>query len=257
MQITTDALVLKEHIVDDESRIVTLLTKNHGVIYAYIKGAKRLRSKLTSPTQLFCYSTFVLFKSKNRYSVNSADVHTMFFELTADIEKFTLVNYLAQLMIELAPEDENTPDYLRLMLNCLHLLKTNKKSVLFIKPLFELRVLVMAGYMPDLTACLHCACFAHKEMYFLPVHGTLVCGGCKQQSTGERMLQIDKGILTAMRHIIYAPFDKLFGFMLPEGALWRLGEVTQEFACTQLGKTFASLEMFCSLFPNGKAIGSN
>ena len=165
MQISTDAIVLKEHLVDQERRVVSLLTRNRGVIQGYIRGAKRLRRAVVSSTQLFCYSHFVLFKNKNRYSVDSADINTLFFEITQDIETFTLAAYLSQLMMELAPVEEDTENYLRLMLNSLHLLKEKKRTVHFIKPVFELRLLSMAGYMPDLVACDCCAAYEGETMY--------------------------------------------------------------------------------------------
>lgn len=247
MQISTDAIVLKEHQVNQESRVVSLLTTDKGVIHAYIRGAKRLRGKLTSSTQLFCYSHFVLFKNKNRYSVDSADINTLFFEITQDIETFTLAAYLSQLMIELAPEEEDTEDYLRLMLNSLYLLQGKKRTVQFIKPVFELRLLSMAGYMPDLVACDSCAAYEADTMFFQPLHGTLRCGICSQDS-GEKGLLLSAGVLSCMRHILYAPLEKLFNFSVSEETLKNLGIITEYYLLTQLGKDFPSLEMYRSLF---------
>ena len=249
MQITTDAIVLKEHPVDEESRIVTLLTKDRGVLYAYIRGAKRLRSKLTTSTQPLCYSHFVLFQNRNRYAVDSADVNASFFDLAADIEKFTLATYLSQLTIEVAPEGEDTADYLRLLLNCLYMLKEDKRGVHFIKPLYELRLLSMAGYMPDLIACRECGAYEKEEMFFLPESGGLCCRDCAGQTGGERLVLLDRSLLFSMRHILYSPMEKLFLFSMSEPGLRRLSKVTETYVKTQLGKTFSALEMFSSLFP--------
>ncbi len=247
MHITTDALVLKEHKIDDESRMVCLLTKDRGIVYAYIRGAKRLRGKLTSSTQLFCYSRFVLFKSRSRYTVDSADINALFFELTQDIETFTLVSYMAQLMAETAPEEEPAEDYLRLMLNCLYLLKEKKRTAAFIKPLFELRLLSMSGYMPDLTACDSCGEYEAEKMFFQPVHGTMICGKCFEAEHEQGSVPLSLGVLSAMRHIIYAPIDRLFSFTISDETLRNLGIISENYLLNQLGKDFKALEMYRSL----------
>ncbi|MEG1869709.1 MAG: DNA repair protein RecO [Oscillospiraceae bacterium] len=252
MQITTDAIVLKEYTLDEESRIVTLLTKDRGIVSAYIRGAKRLRSSLTSSTQLFCYSHFVLFKHKNKYSVNSADVNAEFYEITKELETFTLATYLAQLMTELAPEEENTSEYLRLMLNSLYMLKENKRELLFIKPMFELRLLSMAGYMPDLIACEACGIGSDTdtEMLFLPRQGVLLCSKCAVNNPNEVKFVVSESILSAMRYIIYSPMEKLFNFSLSGEGFKYLNRITETYMLTQISKSFTALEMFRSLIAN-------
>ena len=86
MQITTYGMVLREKTIEDD-RLLTILTKEYGVIFAYARGAKRLRGKLVSSTEQLCYSRFVLFKNKDRYSVDSAEADTIFFGVRQDIEK--------------------------------------------------------------------------------------------------------------------------------------------------------------------------
>jgi DNA repair protein RecO (recombination protein O) len=63
-----------------------------------------------------------------------------------DIEKLSLAAYLCELLAQLATQNENANDFLRLMLNSLYLLEKDKRTVDFIKPLFELRCLSIAGY---------------------------------------------------------------------------------------------------------------
>ena len=71
MQITTTGIVLREREHDDD-RILTILTADRGVITAYARGAKKLRGRLLSGTELLCCSRFVLFQYRDRYQVDSA-----------------------------------------------------------------------------------------------------------------------------------------------------------------------------------------
>ena len=47
---TTDALVIKEMNVGESDRLVTLFTREHGLIRAFAAGAKSIRSKKGAAT---------------------------------------------------------------------------------------------------------------------------------------------------------------------------------------------------------------
>ena len=121
MQITTMGVILREHDRDDD-RVLTILTEDCGVITAYARGAKKLRGRLLSGTELLCCSRFVLFKYRDRYQVDSAETERNFFGLRTDVEKLALAAYLAQLCSQLAPAEEPAGEFLRLTLNALYLL---------------------------------------------------------------------------------------------------------------------------------------
>ena len=177
MQITTTGIVLREREHDDD-RILTILTADRGVITAYARGAKKLRGRLLSGTELLCCSRFVLFQYRDRYQVDSAETEQNFFGLRSDVEKLSLAVYLAQLCAQVAPAEEEAGEFLRLILNSLYLLEKDKRPQRLVKAVFELRLLAMAGYMPDLVGCKVCGCYEAESMYFLPLTGDLMFVPC-------------------------------------------------------------------------------
>ena len=250
MLISTDGIVLKTKPLGNDDHVYTILTREKGVITAFARSRQKISRGMGSALELFTYSNFVLFQSKDRYSINSASSNKVFFGIRSDIEKVSLASYLSELLIELAPEEGEDPnDYLRLFLNCLAMLENNKRSVQFIKPLFGLRLMALAGYMPDLIGCVSCGESEGKSLCFIPSEGSLICGNCIEQVTGQQMIQITPGELAAMRHIIYAPVEKLFSFALPDSALKRLSAITESYIYTQLDKTFHTLEFYHTLIP--------
>ena len=62
MRFSTDALVIKETNVGERDRLVTLMTRNMGVIRAYAAGAKSIKSKKAAATGLLTYSNFLIEK---------------------------------------------------------------------------------------------------------------------------------------------------------------------------------------------------
>ena len=74
MHITTDGIVLRERAIDEFDCVLTLLTRERGIISAYARGAKKPRGTLRVPAELLSYSCFVLFSNRERYSVDKADL---------------------------------------------------------------------------------------------------------------------------------------------------------------------------------------
>ncbi len=250
MQISSDGIVVRERSVDDD-RILQILTRDYGVITAYARGAKKPRGKLTSTTELFCYCRFQIFKNKDRYTIDSADLEESFFQLRQEIMKLSLASYIADLFSELAPKEEEAGEYLRLLLNCLHMLKTGRRTPGQIKAICELRLMTMAGYMPDLVGCRGCGAFEDEKMGFLVKTGELVCSACEASPEDGQIVFVPLGVLAAMRHILYCDFEKLFSFNVAGEGMNILGLIAEQYLLCQIQKRPKSLDFYESLQTTG------
>ncbi len=245
MQVKTDGLVIREWNVGESDRLVSVLTRDEGVIRAFARQAKRLRSAKASSTQLLCYSHLSLYKGRDAYIIDEAQPVELFFGLRKDIERLSLAQYFCELAGTLAPEEMEAGDFLRLMLNALHFLSKGTRSPLLLKSVVEMRMMSLAGYMPDLVCCAGCSCYEADEMFFLPKGGKLYCGECLPSGSGP-WLRLDRGVLTALRHTIYADFEKLFSFQLPEPGLKQLGKASESYVLSQLERNFTTLDFYRS-----------
>ncbi len=246
MQLKTDGVVLSDYKIADD-RILTILTRDQGVVTAFANGANRVKTKLSASTELLCYSQFVLFSSRGRCVVDSADVNHIFFGLRGDLTKLSLASYFAALAKELAPQKESAAEELSLLLNCLSFLESGRRENAMLKAIFELRLLTLAGYMPNLVACRSCAGYEKADMLFLPVEGELVCGECAGEDEKQAGLAVGRGVLAAMRHIIYSPAAKLFSFKLSPVGLESLSGLTERYILTRIEKMPPTLEYYRSL----------
>ncbi|MEF9984154.1 MAG: DNA repair protein RecO [Oscillospiraceae bacterium] len=233
MEITTEAIVIKEKEFKGD-RILVLLSKELGVITAYARGAKRPKSKFASSTELFCYSRFILTKKGENFWVDYCDVNENFFGLRQDILKLSVASYLCEISTCLAPKEEEAGEYLRLLLNSLEFLIRDKRDIHLIKALFELRILTMAGFMPALVGCDVCGVFESDYMYFSPQNGKIICDKCFDIEKPSGYVRISMGILAAMRHIIYSPFEKLFAFTLSQNAIIILSNLTESYTLSHI-----------------------
>ena len=220
MQIKTQGLIIKEQTIGESDRLVTVLTRDNGVLRAFARRAKNLKDSKSAATQLLCYSRLSVFKGRDKYIIDDAEPIEVFFGLRRDIGALSLAQYFCELAYLLVPEETDSEEYLRLVLNSLHFLAKGTRPKRLLQSLTELRMLAIAGYMPDLVACADCAAYESDVMYFLPDSGVLRCKDCFAD-TGEPYVALPPGVLTAMRHIVFSDFEKLYAFSLPEPALDR------------------------------------
>ncbi len=244
MRMNTDGLIIKEHNTGGDDRLVTVLTRDYGVLRAFVRGAHRLKNRNHSGSQQFCYADLSIYRGKDAYVIDEIQPKEIFFALRGDIEKLALAQYFCELQYELAPQESDAAPYLRLTLNCLHLLANSKRPPAQIKAIAELRTLSLAGYLPDLTACRVCGKTEDARMGFCVYDGHLYCGDCAQDIPCE---ETPPDVLAAMRYICYAQDDKLFAFTLGEAHLAQLGEVCEKYLLAQTDRTYKTLEFYKSL----------
>lgn len=245
MQINTDGLVIRESAVGENDRMITVLTKDFGIVRAFANGAKRMKSRSQCATQLLSYSRFSIYQGRNSSTVNEAQSIEIFFKLREDIERLSLAQYFCEIVGELTPETYEAQEYLKLMLNSLHFLANETRPHLLLKALMELRVLCLSGYMPDLTACDSCGKFEDTVMYFDKDNARLLCSTCKTGGMPAGM-----GVITAMRHICYADPVKLYAFTLPDESLKHLSKITESYLMAHVQRRFKTLDFYKSLTLN-------
>lgn len=260
MQMKTDGLIIRDLNVGENDRIVTILTREKGVLRASARGARRVNSRLSTATRLFCYSSFALYKGRETYIIDDAEPLEFFLGVDSSLEALSLAQYFAQLAGFLAPEEEPAEMLLRLLLNALHFIKNGARPLPLIKAAFELRALTLSGYMPDLVACRNCGLYEGGQMFFEPLGGTLLCGDCAgelPETPLENRVALSKGVLAAMRHVVYADFEKLFAFTLPEPALSDLARASEAYLLCRLERSFPTLDFYNALPGRDSGTGQN
>ena len=244
--INTDALVLRQQNLGESDRIITILTRDYGVLRAFANRGRNLKGSLQSATQQLCYGRFAIYKGRDKYIINEASSLEMFFSLRQNMDKLALAQYFSELVYELAADEEGTEPFLRLVLNSFHMLAKDKLPIPQIKAIFELRILALSGYMPNLTACVVCGEFESDVMYFDFTNGALYCENC-QRPAGA--VQTGISVITAMRHIIFSKLEKLFSFTLSSENIKALSDITERFLLTQTARKYKTLDFFKSI-PN-------
>lgn len=240
MQVATTGLVLRQVKVGEADQILTLLTPDLGVISASAKGSLRLKNKLFSASGLFCYSEFTLTSGRSHYFVDSAQVKKVFHGISDSVETMCLATYMAEIALSLSPAPPEADAQLRLLLNSLYMIGQKRLPLRQLKTIYELRAMSMAGYQPDLLACVSCGRYDGGEFYFDPIEGNLLCADCADKA--RHIPNLDAGALYALRHICLAEDKKLFSFTLSPSSLKNLSRVSEQYLLAHLEHGLKSLD---------------
>ncbi len=244
MYIKTNGIVLREIEYKDNDKLLTVLTKDLGKITVKARGVKSGRSRLKASCQLLSYSELTLLEQLGRYTLTEGNVIELFSELRDDIEPLSLATYFVQVCDTVAQENEEASEVLSLLLNCLYALAKLKLPQMLVKAVFELRLMCISGFLPDLRGCFVCGNEVADR--FNITQGALQCATC---ATGADIrMPLSAATLNAMRYIAFCDAKKLFSFSIGEDALRQLSDIAESYLCIRLERGFAALDFYKSLF---------
>ncbi len=241
---TVEGLVIKEMDVGESDRLVTLFTREAGIIKAFAAGAKNIKSKKAAATNLLTYSSFTILNKKGTYRIYEATPKASFFTVGSNIEMLALEQYFCELALVFGENENPNEELLRLILNSLHFLTKEKRYPPMIKAITELRTAAVCGYMPNLVACQGCGKFEDSIMFFSMENGALYCGECRHAADS---LPVSKTVLSALRHIVFSEFKNLYSFNIPESDADYLSGITEKYITVQTDYDFQALKFFNSI----------
>ncbi|MEG1180733.1 MAG: DNA repair protein RecO, partial [Oscillospiraceae bacterium] len=182
---------------------------------------------------------------KGMYTVDDAQSKLKFSKIFTDVKGYALAVYFCELLRQLAPINDKSEEFLALALNSLHLINEQKKPLLLIKSVFELRLLSYSGYMPDIVACSECGEFTKDDVYFDFRKSTIMCKKCAAKLSVR--CNCSSAVLMSMRHIVYSEPSKIFSFTLSETQLELLTKLSERYVTEQIEKELQTLRFFKSL----------
>ena len=151
MIVRTDAVVLRAFDYGETSQIVTLLTRQHGMIGVLAKGARRPKSRFGSTLQPMAYVQVVYSYKENRglQTLREAAHVERWPALAADLERVAVAMRLVELTRALLHEGDPNPMAFALLVRSLNWLNATPSHPANVLPWFQLRLASLLGFAPD------------------------------------------------------------------------------------------------------------
>lgn len=156
--VTTRCVVLQTYPFGDTSKILRLMTREHGPRSALARGALRPRSRLSGVLEPFAEGWATLYLKPNR------DLHTISgFELVRDrqtlgrdLDRFAGASVLCELVMRLAPEHADPSLYRALTRGLDALLGASPGAAAPLALARAWRLVGILGFAPSLERCVAC-----------------------------------------------------------------------------------------------------
>ncbi len=197
----TEGIVLRARDFQETDRLLSILTPRLGKVSAIVKGVKRPHSKLAGGTQPFCHSTFQFAEGRNLDVVTQCAPRDAFYGLRQDLDKMAHASYLAELVDGLTEDRSPNPRLFDLLLSSLAEIERAEQPDLVAR-VFELRLLSLSGYGPELNRCARCGSPASRqaaEVWFSPGLGGVICPACRDSAAAAR--RISPATIAAARNL--------------------------------------------------------
>lgn len=173
------AVVLRHSDWGEADRLLTLYTREQGMIRALAKGARKVTSRKAGHLQPFTHVTVQLAKGRDLLIVTQAETVNAFLPLHDDLMKTGHAAYAIELLLRFSYEDEGAnPAIFRLLVETLERLEKEEDAWLPIR-YYEMRFLDAVGFRPQLFECVNCGREIRPEdQFFSFLAGGVVCPRC-------------------------------------------------------------------------------
>lgn len=147
MIVSTSSIVLKSIDFKESSKIVTLLTPDHGKFAVIVKGARKLKSKYSGYFETGNILDVVVFIKNNRSVQNLNEVNYRFknWGIRQDFEKLALVMAIIEMADQLVHENESAADFYNLVEKMICWVNDTTEKVVNVFPYIQMRLAELSG----------------------------------------------------------------------------------------------------------------
>lgn len=193
----------------ESSQILTLFSREHGLLRAIAKGAHRRTkqgaSKFDGGADLLEIGQAVFTHDPNRdlETLTEWGLREGHLGLRKNLRAMYLGQYAGELCSLLIEEHDPHPALYDLLEQTLVELESERLEEAFLA--FQLDLLRETGYLPELAGCVACGIevSAAGNVYFSPARGGLVCGEC-ERSIPDRVV-VDSRLVRLLQGILRLP----------------------------------------------------
>lgn len=247
MDLTTNALVLREVSYKESDKILTVLTPGEGKLTLSARGCRKKGSPIAAACQLLVWSEMTLYQYQGRWAVREASTERTFDSVRADLDKLALASYFAEVTETLCEEGQAEDAMLSLILNSVHALERLPYPPALIKTGFEWRAMALAGYEPMADACAVCGRPEPEAPQLNLSEGVLHCAACRDGAGEGISMPLTSAAVAVLRHFLWGEPRRLFSVKLDDTSLARLGEASEAYLMTRLERGFRTLDFWKSL----------
>ena len=243
----THAIVLRRRDYRDADRILTVFTPTYGKLELIAKGVRKTTSRKAGHLELFGHSILVLAKARTWDIITEASGVDSFTALRADLDKISHASYLCELIDSFTQTDDENQPIWDLLLAALHTIDEAREptgrdsDAHLLLRWFELHLLSLAGFQPQLFQCLECGEELQPVLNSISLaEGGVLCPNCAQ---GRRDAEpIEPEVLKILRFLQSRPWPIVAPVQVHPARMQRVDNLLYRYLLNVLERQLRSVD---------------
>lgn len=179
-QYQDEAVVLRTHDLAEADRIVTMLTRHHGLVRAVGRGVRRTKSRIGGRLEPFGVIDVMLHPGRSLDAITQVDTLAPHGRaIMADYGLYTTATAMVETAERLAGvEHEPAVQQYHLLAGGLRALAERSHPSTLVLDSYLVRALAVAGWAPTFAECARCGAIGPHRAFSAPMGGAL-CQPCR------------------------------------------------------------------------------
>jgi DNA repair protein RecO (recombination protein O) len=193
-----EAIVLRHTDWGEADRLLWLFTREIGKVQAVAKGVRKPRSRKAGHLEPFTRVELLLAHGRDLLIVTQAEAKDMFLALREDLVRVGYASYIIELLDRFTYEEGENIRLYRLLSETLSRLNTEIQPSFSVR-YYEIRLLDLVGFRPQLFHCINCGEEIQPEDQFFSFEkGGVFCPKCGNNEPGAH--SVSMAALKILRH---------------------------------------------------------
>lgn len=182
----TEALVLRTYNLAEADKIVVCLSRSAGLIRGVAKGCRKLKNRFGASLEPFTLINLTYFEKENQelVSFSQTEILRSRFNLSGNASILTGFSYMGDLLIDFSPPHQANDNLYRMALACFEAASQSPEDLEAVLRYFEVWLLKIEGFLPDLKACANCHRTFSDDTVYLGNDLSLRCAQCSNSRGG-------------------------------------------------------------------------
>src|SRR5215208_6704313 len=178
----TEALILRTYNLAEADKIVVCLSRSTGLIRGVAKGCRKLRNRFGASLEPFTLINLTYYEKEHQelVSFRQTEILKSRFNLSSNAPILTGFAYIGDLLVDFSPPHQANDNLFRMALACFEAVSETPDDLDSVLRYFEVWLLKLEGFLPDLRVCANCQKAFGDEVVYLGSDLALRCGQCSQ-----------------------------------------------------------------------------
>jgi DNA repair protein RecO (recombination protein O) len=186
-----EAIVLRHMDWGEADRLLWLFTREVGKIRAVAKGVRKPRSRKAGHLEPFTHVNLLLAQGRDLPIITQAEMMESHLPLRENLRQMGYAAYAVELLDRFTYEEGENIALFRLLADTLERL-CSEPDPSFVVRYYEMRLLDLVGFRPQLFQCVGCEKpIQPEDQFFSAAQGGLLCSRCGERFPEARSITVE------------------------------------------------------------------